>query len=186
MSTSSCRRPSSGARRSRGTVTDDTGAPVPNATVFGDAGVATVTDENGHYVIANFVFAIDSPTERDTLVTGRPMKRARTIWYGQSRTVHVVDGQTTTVDFVFIRRKNGKISGLVRDAVTLEPIAGATLINVPDTLQSGADGRFVSGDVFLGLNNAPRSVGMSAAPSCPATSPPTPRASRSRPTRRRR
>jgi hypothetical protein len=142
----------------QGTVTDDGGNPLANVQLQFPGAKAT-TDANGHYDTGQFVFGVDiGPTNE---VTSSIEPGDDTVWPVQKQ-VTLVDGQTVTFDVVLLRRKFGTVKGVITDAVTGLPVAGATVSSGNVSVQSGPDGSYVSDHVPLGQNNTPQTVSLGA------------------------
>ncbi len=102
-----------------GTVTDAlTGNPIPGAAINVFQGVTLIssvlTDTNGQYTISEFL-------PGDYLVSANA-----NLYQQQIKAATVASNATTTVNFALIAPP-GTISGTVTDAVTTNPIAGATI-----------------------------------------------------------
>ncbi|MEO0075086.1 MAG: carboxypeptidase-like regulatory domain-containing protein [candidate division WOR-3 bacterium] len=133
-----------------GIVTDSvSGAPIFNAMVTAYmpannmCGGRAITDSNGYYIIENLA-------EGNYIVVGHA-RNYRSFRYPES--VAVVAGQTTTnINFALAPRSSnpppnpGTISGVVTDANTNEPIAGAIVIartrRFVQRAVTGADGSY--------------------------------------------
>src|SRR5262249_28248932 len=66
-----------------------------------------------------------------------------------------------------VEKRFGRLEGTIRDASTLQPIAGATVQSAPGvplagTAPTGANGQFQSADLGLSPNNAPLQMAVSA------------------------
>ena len=97
-----------------GSVTDAlTGSPLPNASISYSGGAST-TDSNGKY-------SLSGVPAGNTTVTATSSG-----YVSQNATVTIVSGGTTTQNFA-LPPLPGSVSGQITDAVTGQPIAGATV-----------------------------------------------------------
>ena len=116
-----------------GTVTDaSTGNPIENATVTAD-GYSTTTNINGEYIIP-----ADLAPETYRVEASKPG------YISSSKFAEVFGEETTTVDFALTPLPPGKgaIAGMIIDALTGDPIEGATVTVDGYSTTTDADGYY--------------------------------------------
>ncbi len=147
----------------QGHVTDvETGDPVAGAAVTFQSYNPSVrrgalADADGAYLIESIFLGYDSQTSN----TGEPWASHDDYWNGISPLITLNNGQTSTVDLTMLRKRFGYIAGTVRDAVTQQPIAGATFTYI-GAQASEADGSYQSGPLGLNTGNTPRPYSFTA------------------------
>lgn len=141
-----------------GYVTDeDTGEPVAGVWVGVsncspcDNSLAT-TDAAGYYRIDRV------PAD---IVTTWVVSAGHPDYWFTSDSIEVPPGPAVRLDMEILRRRFGFVSGTVRDAVTGEPIAGAS-VGWPIQATTDDQGAFASGPIGLSDRNAPAVVSVGA------------------------
>jgi hypothetical protein len=142
---------------------EETGAPVADADVcFLGSCPGTTTDATGYYKLDHISVGNTPDAVLDfNLIAGqtadlnsKPSAYWSSIVYG----VEVRANQTTSLDFRILKKRTARITGVVRDALTKQPI---TTAHVDDGTggdsETDSQGRYAIENVPLDDRNAPRS-----------------------------
>jgi Carboxypeptidase regulatory-like domain len=150
----------------------ETGAPIADATVemidppdslcAPPAHCETTTDSHGFYRLDPVRVSFDSSVTTVTYNAGAahdPTFRSPPPDYYccDAARVDVTAGTTAVHDFHLLRRRYGRLTGVVRDSITGAPIAGAG-VSYPCATNADENGRYETGLLGLDYPNAPTSI----------------------------
>jgi uncharacterized protein YkwD len=152
-----------------GTVLDEeTRAPIADVLIFGyadtnlpgnTAPISVRTDANGNFRVENVLVGYDVTT------AVRSISVSKTGYYVGNVTVTLRADQTTRLDTTLLRQRFGLAQGVIRDAVTRQPIGNARLAGGFSCsffcAETDGNGSY-SANVTLGFRNAPVSANVVA------------------------
>jgi hypothetical protein len=140
---------------------EETGAPVAGIDVtLGSNCPCTKTDGDGHYRLDDINVGGSGDAVIETIVTAE-LTNAHDYWGSLVTGIEVHANRTTPLDLKILHKRTARIAGIVRDAVTHQPIADASvaLETYPGVgTRTGPDGSYQLGSVGLGYRNAPQDV----------------------------